>query len=332
MGAGLPSVLEVPGETLAERKRRFLRGLASPKGYRRYLGAPLRYPGGKSAAVGYIVELLPDHVERLVSPFLGGGSVEVAVAKELGVRVVAYDIFGILVNFWQVLLDPVQKAKMLEVLRGLKPDRATYEEVKEALRRYWHHTQYGEGEPGFLAQDRILLAAYFYFNYQLSYGPGFLGWPSSLYLRSDAYQRLLAKLETFSAPGLEVHQGDFRQVLPRHRKDFLYLDPPYYLGQGSKVFKGLYPMRNFPIHHEGFPHETLKELLDDHEGRFILSYNDCPAVRSLYAQDVQLFPKWPYSMGLGEKRIGRNRRERGGGDHRKESHEILILRPRRDDA
>ncbi len=60
--------------------------------YKRYLGSPLRYAGGKSLAVGYVVEVLPDPLpERLVSPFMGGGSVEIALAKELRVKVIAFD-------------------------------------------------------------------------------------------------------------------------------------------------------------------------------------------------------------------------------------------------
>lgn len=47
--------------TLAERKRLFLNGLASPGGkrkYKRYMGAPIRYAGGKSLAVGNVVKML----------------------------------------------------------------------------------------------------------------------------------------------------------------------------------------------------------------------------------------------------------------------------------
>lgn len=311
---------------LGERKRAFLARLSTPNGYRRYLGSPIRYPGGKSAAVGHIIELLPEGVERVVSPFLGGGSVEVALANELGLRVIAYDIFEILVTFWQVLLHPPSKERMLAHLEALRPDRPTYEEVKGRLRAHWRHTQYGEGTPGDRIEDPTLLAALFFFNHQLSYGPGFLGWPSSVYLNPKAYRRFLERLEAFSAPNLEVRHGDFRQTLPRHREDFLYLDPPYYLGGDSRMFRGIYPMRNFPIHHEGFPHEVLREMLEAHRGGFILSYNDCPTIRAYYAGDVQRFPRWHYSMGLGETRIGKHRKARGS-DHKKESHEILIFRP-----
>ena len=57
--------------------------------YKRYIGSPLRYAGGKSLAVGFVTELLPDSVNKVISPFLGGGSVERALANELDLQVVA---------------------------------------------------------------------------------------------------------------------------------------------------------------------------------------------------------------------------------------------------
>ena len=48
-------------------KEIFLRALRGRnQKYKRYLGSPLRYAGGKSWAVGYIVEYLPDNIKRLV--------------------------------------------------------------------------------------------------------------------------------------------------------------------------------------------------------------------------------------------------------------------------
>ena len=54
------------------RKERFLSNLRSTGklSYKRYLASPLRYAGGKSLAVGMVVELLPDNVQRIASPFL----------------------------------------------------------------------------------------------------------------------------------------------------------------------------------------------------------------------------------------------------------------------
>lgn len=109
-------------QSFDQRKSIFLRRLASPSGkikYKRYIGSPLRYAGGKSLAVGLIVKLIPDDTKRIISPFLGGGSVEVACAVELNLPVVAYDIFYELINYWKMQL---QNPKLLfELLSQLAP-------------------------------------------------------------------------------------------------------------------------------------------------------------------------------------------------------------------
>ena len=313
-------------DDLETRKEIFLSNLRGKKQkYKRYLGAPIRYPGGKSLAVGYILELLPNGIERVISPFLGGGSVEVAISKELDIPVIGFDVFDILVNFWQVLLDRDSKRKMLEILHSLEPNRETYNRVKEILKRHWEWSEYGKGSPKYLIKDRIVLASYYYFNYNLSYGPGFLGWSSNIYLNKSKYLSMLEKLEKFQNSNLEVYQSDFRAVLEKYRDDFLYLDPPYYIGSDSKMFKGIYPMRNFPIHHNGFPHEILRDKLKEHRGGFILSYNDSPTIREFYKEYHQYFPSWQYTMGQGEKRIGKYRKERNSNI--KQSHEIVIFSP-----
>lgn len=51
---------EIKNNTLAEKKEKFLEKLKSktkPNSYKRYLGTPLRYAGGKSLAVGHIINL-----------------------------------------------------------------------------------------------------------------------------------------------------------------------------------------------------------------------------------------------------------------------------------
>ena len=81
--------------------------------YKRVNDSPLRYAGGKSLAVGFIAEQLPSNLERLVSPFFGGGSFEVALAKRTGVEVLGYDIFEMLTNYWHY------QAEQPEALQGV---------------------------------------------------------------------------------------------------------------------------------------------------------------------------------------------------------------------
>ena len=69
---------------------------------------PLRYPGGKSRAVKTILEFIPEDCGELCSPFLGGGSVELALA-ERGVKIHGYEGFKPIVWFWQALLDDPER-------------------------------------------------------------------------------------------------------------------------------------------------------------------------------------------------------------------------------
>ena len=61
--------------TADSRRDEFLNQLRScgKLAYKRYLGSPLRYAGGKSLAVGFVIELLPTPLPaRLASPFSRG--------------------------------------------------------------------------------------------------------------------------------------------------------------------------------------------------------------------------------------------------------------------
>ena len=308
--------------TLAYKKKLFLDRIKSSNPnsqnkYKRVALSPVRYAGGKSLAVGHVVELLPENIKRVVSPFFGGGSIEIAMSKELGLEVIGYDIFDILCNYWEFQL---KNPKLLyEKLRRLKPDKKTFERIRLILNDVWRKK---------IRPDPLTLAIYFVYNFNLSYGPGFMGWSSEIYLNNKRYKRMIENIRNFKPGNLKVGCADFKRTIKKHPNDFLYCDPPYYIGKDSKMFKGIYPMRNIPVHHNGFEHEVLRDLLKKHRGGFILSYNNCPTIREYYKEFQQFFPSWQYTMGQGETRIGLNRKN-GNGNHVKESHEILIYCPPR---
>lgn len=307
----------IPEAAAGGGKERLLAGLRSPGKlrYRRYNGSPLRYAGGKSLAVGYIVEQLPAGLARLVSPFVGGASVEIAVAKEWGIPVVGYDVFDALTNYWQAQL--AMPERLAERIARWEPNKAVYAAVKERLKGHWQGTA--------PITDPLELAAHYWFNHNLSYGPGFLGWMSGIYGEPERVRRLVEKVRTFYCPNLAVEWGSFEETLPQHRGDFLYCDPPYYLDGDSRMFRGIYPQRNFPVHHRGFDHALLRDLLRQHWGGFVLSYNDCSTVREWYADCRIGEVAWQYTLGQGETRIGKNRLERGEAGYVKGSHEVLVV-------
>lgn len=316
-------------DTFADKKTCFLDSLKGKSlTYKRYTKSPLRYGGGKSLAVGLILEYFPNDIKRLVSPFMGGGSVEIASALELDLEVKAFDIFDILVNFWQVLI--ADSEKLYNELLKLEPTKETYAEIKEELKAYWNERHKDSQNTAQIKLDSLALARDYYFNFNLSYGPGFLGWMSKIYEDKSRYLKALQKLKDLGQDSrlqnLSVECQSFEKVFEAYPNDFFYCDPPYFLDGDSQMFKGIYPMRNFPIHHNGFNHALLAQCLKNHKGKFILSYNDCEFVREAYKDFRILEPKWQYTMGQGETRIGKNRVERGDVDNIKQSHELLIIK------
>ena len=92
---------------------------------------PIRYAGGKSKAYNIITEQIPKLPlpERIISPFMGGGSLESRWSSELGIEVIGYDIFEALTNFWNVLLT--DSVGLADVLSELAPTKEKYKEIKE---------------------------------------------------------------------------------------------------------------------------------------------------------------------------------------------------------
>jgi DNA adenine methylase len=291
---------------------------------------PIRYGGGKSKAIKIITPFVENY-NKIISPFMGGGSLEVYWAS-LGKEVIGYDIFDALVNFWDVVLN--RNDELVEKLKGINPTDKEYRAIKEML-MCWDKTQemLSDWKTDFyvretqLTLDNVSAAAYYFFNHNCSYGPGYLGWGSKIYLNDKSWNKMIETIRTFSCPNLSVQQKSFEEVIIENPTEFLYLDPPYFTGVDSdnKMHSALYPMKNIPVHHDGFNHELLRDLLKEHKGNFVLSYNNCETIRDYYSDFEQLFPKWHYSMGNGETRIGKNRKELQMVNA-KDSHEILIVK------
>lgn len=284
--------------------------------------------------MGWILEYLPQlQTKRIISPFFGGGSVELVLAS-LGYQIKAYDVFNLLTNFWSIL--KYQPRKLVDELEKLIPDKDNFTHNRHILLNYWNKIKPNDlnyktrneiqltiEEQNLLDNDPIKQATYYYYNHQLSYGPMFLGWNSSVYLNNKKYKNMLAKLLNTNLKNIDISCASFEEVIPHYKHDFLFLDPPYYDGEDSKLFKPLYPNCNFPIHHRGFNHELLRNLLAHHQGGFIMTYNDCSTIREWYANYQLVIPKWQYTYGQGETRMGDNRTD----TNIKESHEIIIIAP-----
>jgi len=292
---------------------------------------PIRYAGGKTRAIKHIIPYFPKDLKNIISPFMGGGSLEVYLTN-LGINVHGFDIFKPLVTFWDEMIN--NNENFVNFLKTIEPTADNYKVIKDKLIN-WDYTQemLKDWKTDFYVRENpitltpVEIASYYYFNHNTSYGPGYLGWASSVYLTQPKWDKMIDDISKFDGSKLQVSQSDFSNVISTHPSDFIYLDPPYYMGKDSdnKMHAAIYPMKNIPVHHEGFNHELLRDLLHSHKGKFIMSYNNCETIREYYKDFRLEYPSWNYSMGNGETRIGENRIREGIVNH-KESHEILIIK------
>ena len=250
--------------------------------------SPLRYPGGKSKAVKTILKYLPRGLKTLVSPFMGGGSVELAVASK-GARVYGYDAFEPLVFFWQAVLNYPES--LAGVVRQYHPlDSRDFYELQKLMKA---------GE----ITDRQRIAAVFFALNRASFsGVTLSGGMSPSHPRFT--QDTIQQLKRFHSPRLTVEKADFAESIARHPDDFLYCDPPYLL-ENSNLYG-----KNGNMH-AGFDHQKLASLLKGRE-KWVLSYNDSAEIRDLYAGEGRevVSLNWHYSMNGAKK-----------------GNEILILSP-----
>ena len=234
--------------------------------------SPLRYPGGKSRAVNKITKYFPENLQTLISPFFGGGSIEIATAAK-GVTVKGYDVFEPLVCFWQHLLHDRQ-ALYAEVVKLHPMSRENFYNLQKSN----PDMDYG-----------VEKAAVFYALNRSSFsGSTLSGGMSPNHPRFN-----LSNMQTilnFEAPTLSVSRADFVTSITQNSSDFMYLDPPYLL---KDTANNLYGVKGST--HRNFDHETLKDIIKDRDN-WLMSYNSGVSILELYSDHPIITLDWQYGM------------------------------------
>lgn len=231
--------------------------------------SPLRYPGGKSRAAHIIGNLLLLNGREVVSPFFGGGSVELYCAAR-GMRVYGYDSFTPLVEFWRGIQEnPLAVGQEAENFYPLSQGR-----FYELQRRQAEFCCTFQRAAAFYALNR---ASFSGVTLSGGYSP-----------KHPRFTRQgIEALKSFYNPNFTVQRLDFSLSVLMHPGTLFYCDPPYLTEQAIYGEKG--------NKHRGFDHEKLAMLLKS-RNKWILSYNNSPKILQNYANYRILRPKWTYGM------------------------------------
>ena len=243
--------------------------------------SPLGYPGGKKKLIPYLKNLMPKDLTEMISPFIGGGSVELHYAA-YGTRVYASDNSEFLINFWNCFAS--NSSKVVEETLKIFPlhvdDRRHYIKV--------HLAKDCRSPTGKILNDFERAAIFFCFNKQ-----SFRCWNLSVSTTDmepryepEYFNRWL----DWQNKNITFTHSDFVPIIENSNGIFMYLDPPYI---GKEHFYGVHKTDR------SFDHEHLADLLHKTKSKWIMSYGDHPLSRELYKDFEIIEPKWKYSVNPG---------------------------------
>ncbi len=232
--------------------------------------SPLRYPGGKTRGLVHIIQYFPKGITEMMSPFFGGGSVELFMASR-SVKVKGYDVFTSLVEFWQCLQQsPLALAEEIEKYYPLSKDN--FYRLQTVQREF--------------ATPIERAAVYYVLNRSSFSGATLSGGMSPQHPRFTP--SAIERIRTFYNPGFSIEQASFEQSLSQNKDDlFCYLDPPYLIKSSLYGKKG--------NAHKDFDHEALAAIITQRKN-WVLSYNNCEEIRFLYKGFRIVMPEWKYGM------------------------------------
>ncbi len=239
----------------------------------------LRYPGGKFRARKAIADLLGG-CETIASPFFGGGSVELELADR-GCKITASELFKPVACLWiEVKKDPERVTEAVQKLLGA--DRSQFSQLQKEVRE-------GGLDPFELAWRTFVINRTSFSGATLSGGIG-----SGQRFTQGSIDRIVG----VCLDNVVIHHGDYWEKLFQSGEtyDGVYADPPYALVNSKLYGDG-------GDTHSQFDHHLFAERMKklSKGSRIVISYNDCPLVRSLYS-DWDITPiSWAYGMNKSKK-------------------------------
>ncbi|MEY1639008.1 DNA adenine methylase [Tenuifilum osseticum] len=260
----------------------------------------LRYPGGKSKLLSYLVNFLPtkkDIKGTYIEPFVGGGSVFFHINPETAL---ISDLNSELIELYKgIKLYP---HKVWEIFESFPSGKTAYYEIRDKQM---------DGKPLYYKAARILYLNRTCFKgmwrhnsngvFNVGYGGEERRWVIT-------HQNILELSKTLRKAN--IHNSDFEEIiLSASKNDFIFLDPPYKPGE-KDLMELHYRNGKFLFDEQVRLSETLKSLPKSKNIRWAMTNSSHKDILKLY-QDFKI-RKIPF--GTSDK----------PGIQTKDSKEVLI--------
>lgn len=226
----------------------------------KFVKSPISYIGGKGRLLEYVWGILPD-TDRIISPFFGGGSIELNFAYHKKASVLSYDICPYLIVFWKhFVINPLQVfSGAIDIFQD-----NTFKDLQEL------YTDYTSRQP-----DNDFTAASIYYLFSKL---GFRGCGLIHGIRKQQYDKgmkVLGRKQNmysfdllFQKSHIEFKCLDFSESLVVS-DDLAICDPPYVSTET------IYQVGSSTASKHVFNHHLLNTILKDRDN-WVLFYNHCP--------------------------------------------------------
>lgn len=176
----------------------------------------LKWAGGKSQMLKYILPLIPNYSGRYIEPFLGGGAVYFALNPD---NAIISDSNPELINMYRQVADNVES--VITYLNKYKNDKELFYAVREQV---WENLPKAEAAARMIFLNKTCFNGLYRVNKKGMFNTPFGNYKNPVICDED---RLRNASKILSKATLVC--GDYLDVLKSYAKsgDFVFLDPPY---------------------------------------------------------------------------------------------------------
>ena len=231
----------------------------------------LKWAGGKSQMLKYILPLIPNYSGRYIEPFLGGGAVYFALNPD---NAIISDSNPELINMYRQVADNVES--VITYLNKYKNDKELFYAVREQV---WGNLPKAEAAARMIFLNKTCFNGLYRVNKKGMFNTPFGNYKNPVICDED---RLRNASKILSKATLVC--GDYLDVLKSYAKsgDFVFLDPPYVPVGKYGDFKR-YTKEQFYDHNQIELADEVKRLVN--LGCYvILTNSNHPLCRELYSE------------------------------------------------